>query len=241
MPFVSKTADIFIEAGGIDLSGAVHLPREVPAPVIVCSHGLLSAKESPKFVALGEELSKAGFCALRFDFSGCGDSPRRRSVSLVEARRRDLDAAIAFALKQSWSSGQIGLLGSSFGGFLSLLTANESPKLIRAAVTWAAPFDISMIHPDTESWEELRAIFPDGFSLGSPANLDSLSEARCVLVIHGQLDEVVPWKDSVRIYERLNDPKKLLLMRTADHRVTDDSWRKRAIQTSVEWFLTHLK
>ncbi len=247
MPYVSKTGhsgactELLIEAGGIDLSAVVHLPGKVPAPVIVCSHGLLSAKESPKFVAIGEEMSKAGFCALRFDFSGCGHSPPRRSMSLVEARRYDLEAAIGFALKQSWSDGRIGLLGSSLGGFLSLLTANERPKLIRATVTWAAPFDISDIRPDTEHFEELRAIFPDGFSLGSPTDLDAPGEAGRVLLIHGQLDEVVPWKDSVRIYERLNEPKKLLLMRTADHRISDDSWRKRAIQASVEWFLTHLK
>ena len=232
---------MLIEAGGIELSAAVHLPGKVPAPVIVCSHGLLSAKESPKFVAIGEEMSKAGFCALRFDFSGCGNSLRRPLMSLVEARKCDLEAAIGFALKQPWSDGRMGLLGSSLGGFLSLLAAHERPDLIRATVAWAAPFDISMIHPEKESLEELRAIFPDGFSLGSPTNLDAVSEARRVLLIHGQLDEVVPWKDSVRVYERLNDPKKLLIMRTADHRISDDSWRRRAILDSVEWFLAHLK
>src|SRR5208283_4277884 len=233
--------ELLIEADGIDLSAVVHLPGKVPAPVIVCSHGLLSAKESPKFVAIGETVSKAGFCALRFDFSGCGDSPPRRAMSLVEARMYDLKAAMSFALKQPRSDGRIGLLGSSLGGFLSLLAANEHPELIRATVSWAAPFDISGIHPDTEHFEELRTIFPDGFSLGSPINLDALGKAGRVLLIHGQLDNVVPWRDSVRIYECLNDPKKLLLMRTADHRISDDSWRKRAIQASVEWFLTHLK
>lgn len=233
--------ELLIESDGMDLSAVVHLPGKVPAPVIVCSHGLLSAKESPKFVAIGETMSKAGFCALRFDFSGCGHSPPRRGISLVEARIYDLKAAMSFALKQPWSDGRIGLLGSSLGGFLSLLAANERPELIRATVCWAAPFDISGIHPDKEHLDELRTIFPDGPSLGSPTNLDALGGVGRVLLIHGQLDNVVPWRDSVRIYERLNDPKKLLLMRTADHRISDDSWRKRAIQASVQWFLTHLK
>jgi alpha-beta hydrolase superfamily lysophospholipase len=233
--------ELLIEADGIDLSGVAHLPGKVPAPVIVCSHGLLSAKESPKFIAIGVAMSQVGFCALRFDFSGCGDSPPRRAMSLVEARMHDLNAAMSFALKQPWSDGRIGLLGSSFGGFLSLLAANERPEVIRATVCWATPFDISGIHPDTEHFEELRTISPDGFSLGSPTSLDTLGEAESVLLIHGQLDEIVPWSDSVRIYERLKDPKRLMLMRTADHRISDDSWRKRAIQASVEWFLTHLK
>ena len=233
--------ELLIEAGGISLSAVVHLPGKFPAPVIVCSHGLLSAKESPKFVAIGEEMSKGGFCVLRFDFSGCGNSPPRRALSLVEARKSDLRAAIGFALEQPWSDGRIGLLGSSFGGFLSLLAANERPELIRATVSWAAPFDISNIHPDTESFGDLRTIFPDRFSLGSPKDLSALGEAGRVLLIHGQLDEIVPWSDSVRIYERLNDPKRLLLMRTSDHRVSDESWRRTAIQASLDWFLTYLK
>ncbi|MGC9965064.1 MAG: alpha/beta fold hydrolase [Syntrophobacteraceae bacterium] len=231
----------FIDAGGISLSAAVHLPDKVPAPVIVCSHGLLSAKESPKFIAIGEQMSQAGFCVLRFDFSGCGESPPRPGVSLVEARTVDLEAAIGFALEQPWSDGRIGLLGSSFGGFLSLLAANHRPGLIRAAVSWAAPFDVSHIHPDTENFELLRSIFPGDFSLGSPKDLHDLGGAGRVLLIHGQLDEIVPWKDSVRIYERLNEPKRLLLMRTADHRVSDESWRALATGASLEWFLTHFK
>jgi len=235
-----QCAELLIEAGGIDLSAVAHLPGRVPAPVIVCSHGLLSSKESPKFIAIGEEMSGSGFCVLRFDFSGNGQSPSRRFSSLVGSRRRDLEAVIGFALKQRWSNGQIGLLGSSLGGFVSLLAAGQHRELIRAVVSWAAPFDIGKIDPDPEQIEQLRAMFPDGFSLGSPKDLDALRETGPALLIHGQLDEVVPWQDSVRIYERLPDPKKLLLMRTADHQIIDDSWRKKAIQASLEWFLTYL-
>lgn len=232
--------ELFIEAHGIDLAAVVHLPVKVPAPVLVCSHGLLSAKESPKFIAIGEEMSKGGFCVLRFDFSGCGQSPPRRLMSLLQARRFDLEAVINFALKQTWSDGRIGLLGSSLGGFLSLLAANERPDLIRATVSWAAPFEVGGVQPDAETVEGLRAIYPDGFTLGCPTNLGGLGEAQRVLVIHGQLDEVVPWKDSVRIYDRVKDPKSLLLLRTADHRISDDSWRKKAVQASLEWLMVHL-
>lgn len=233
--------ELMIAADGIELSAAAHLPAELPAPVVVCSHGLLSAKESPKFVAIGEEMSKAGFCVLRFDFSGCGNSPPREATGLIQARKHDLEAAIDFALKQPWSNGRIGLLGSSLGGFLSLLTASENPKLIQAAVSWAAPFDISRIHKDTKHSQELQTAFPGGFGTGCPTSLTALSHAERVLLIHGQLDDVVSWKESVRIYKRLGEPKKFVLMRTADHRISDESWRKRAIRDSLDWFLVHLK
>jgi alpha-beta hydrolase superfamily lysophospholipase len=231
----SKTTgiELSIPAEGTVLSAAAHLPAVVPAPVVVCSHGLLSAKNSPKFIAVCEALSHAGFCSIRFDFSGCGQSPRRSGPGLVDARRLDLGAAMAFALKQPWSDGRIGLFGSSLGGFLSLLAANEGPERIRAVVSWSAPFDIGSRHS-----EELEAMFPEG--RGSPTNLAGLKEAGRVLLIHGQSDEIVGWRDSVRIYKRLKDPKKLLLLRTADHRITDASWRNTAIRETVEWFLAHL-
>ena len=222
-----------IEAGGTVLSAAAHLPARPPAPVIVCSHGLTSGKESPKFIALCDALRAAGFCALRFDFSGCGQSPKRSGPGLVEARRLDLASVITFVSKQPWSDGRIGLFGSSLGGFLSLLAANELKESIGAVVSWAAPIEIGSKHQ-----EELLADFPEG--LGSPTNLSGLEEAGRALVIHGQSDEVVDWKDSVRIYERLGEPKKLLLLRTADHRLSDPSWREKAIRETVEWFLAHM-
>lgn len=142
-------------------------------------------------------------------------------------------SVIAFGSKQPWSDGRVGLFGSSLGGFLSLLAADELKESIGAVVSWAAPFELGSKHP-----EELSADFPEG--LGSPTNLAGLRDAGRVLVIHGQSDEVVDWKDSVRIYERLREPKKLLLLRTADHRVSDPSWREKAICESAEWFLAQM-
>ncbi len=237
---VESGREFIIDAGGIALSAVVHLPAKVPAPVVICSHGLLSTKESPKALAIGNTMSEAGFCVLRFDFSRRGKSPSRRGVSLVEAGRLDLDAVTDFVLEQPWSDGRIGLFGSSFGGFLSLLTADHRPELFRAVVSLASPFDMSKIDPGI-SPEEMRTIFPDGFNLGSPKDLQTVGRTGRVLLIHGQRDEIVPWKESVRIYERLCEPKRLLLMSTADHRVSDESWRVRAITSSLEWFLTYLR
>ncbi|MFZ2447740.1 MAG: alpha/beta fold hydrolase [Syntrophobacteraceae bacterium] len=221
---------------GISLSAVVHLPAKVPAPVIVCCHGLLSLKDSPKYVAIGKQMSAAGFCVLRFDFSGCGDSPLRKET-LIGARRRDLDAVLDFSRVQPWSDGRIGLLGSSLGGYLAILAANEDPDRIRAVASWAAPFDISRLDPAESGMDELGRLVPGGFRLGEPQNLSSAGGAERVLLIHGREDEVVPWEHSVEIYRRIKDPKELVLMRTADHRLVDESWRQAAIRMSLDWFL----
>jgi len=237
---VENQIRVRIDAGEIGLAAVVHLPSRTPAPVVVCCHGMLSLKESPKFVSIGEVLSRAGFCALRFDFSGCGESAKRPGASLVEARRRDLRAVLAHVSSQAWNLGPLGLLGSSLGGFLSLLAAEADPGRVKAVVSWAAPYDISGIHPGAEGMEDLAAMFPEGFRLGEPQNLGDLRNVSNALLIHGQEDEVVPWSNAVEIYRRVRDPKNLILMRTANHQITDEQWRKTAIQASRDWFFRFL-
>ncbi|MEN6437755.1 MAG: alpha/beta fold hydrolase [Syntrophobacter sp.] len=224
-----------IELNGVNLSAAVHLPLDVPAPVIICSHGLLSSKDSSKYLAIGEHMSNLGFCVLRFDFSGCGQSAARRET-LVGARMRDLNAVLTFARTQPWSDGHIGLLGSSLGGFLSLLAANENPDIVNATVSWVAPFDISHLDPAGSGMDELKRLIPGGFELGEPRDLGDLRNVRNALLIHGREDEVVPWTHSIEIYKRIGDPKDLILMRDADHQLTDESWRAVAIRATLDWF-----
>jgi len=215
----------------------VHLAERTPAPVVVCCHGLLSHKDGSKFVAIGEQYSSAGMVVVRFDFSGCGESKTVQRESILFSRLRDLHSVLDYVQHQPWANGTIGLLGSSLGGYLSLLTAAAKPHLVQAVVCWATPFDLSRIRLALSESEELKQLFPAGFRLGSPENLSGLHSIPRVLVIHGQQDETVSWHDAVAIYRQVGDPKRLCLMQTADHRLLDPHWREMAMRLSLEWFL----
>ncbi len=204
--------------------------------MIVCCHGLLSSKDSPKYVAVGEQMSAAGFCVVRFDFSGCGESPAR-DEHLVPSRMLDLETVLAFSRTERWSDGRIGLLGSSLGGYLSLLAADADPDRITAVASWSAPFDLARVRPEPDGIDAVgqKLHAPDG--VGEPGNLESLRAARRVLLIHGGRDELVAWEHAVQIYRLLKDPKELVLFHTADHRFMDESWRQAATRISRDWFL----
>ncbi len=214
----------------------VHLPLQTPAPVVVCCHGLLSYKGSTKFVAIGEQFSQAGLAVVRFDFAGCGESRVVQRESLLASRLRDLRAVLDHVRRQPWADGRIGLLGSSFGGYLALLTAASGGLGIKAVVCWASPFDLSRIKLGLEESEELKSLLPAGLPLGKPENLEELPPVSGVLIIHGQEDETVPWAEAVATYRQVGEPKRLLLMQTADHRLLDPHWREMAMRASLEWF-----
>jgi uncharacterized protein len=223
------------------LAALVHLPSRVPAPTVICCHGLLSSKDSSKFVTICEELCQAGFAAVRFDFSGCGASPKASEPTLLATRSRDLTTVMAHVRRQIWTNGRVGLLGSSLGGFLALQVAAQSTRgVIEAVVCWATPFDLARLRTALEQADRPVGASAARTVLGEPQDLTALPPLSSVLVVHGEQDATVDWREAVQIYRRLADPKQLLLFERADHRFLDPACRHLAIRASVDWFRSHL-
>jgi pimeloyl-ACP methyl ester carboxylesterase len=198
---------------------------------------MLSHKESRKFAAVAEALGSVGIAAVRFDFSGCGESsPAPVGGALVPSRLRDLHAVIDHALGEIWSRGGVGLMGSSLGGYLALLAAAGRLE-VRATVCWATPYDLGRIQAALTGSQELIQHFPPGFKVGEPLDLSELSGPCGVLVIHGLRDETVPWTDAGSIHGRVGEPRRLMFFEQADHRFLDEDCRQLAIRATVDWFL----
>ena len=69
-----KTEKVFFQSEGQTLTGILHLPDQNNPPCVIASHGLLSSKDSEKYIALGERLAEEGIAMLRFDVRGIGES-----------------------------------------------------------------------------------------------------------------------------------------------------------------------
>jgi putative redox protein len=197
---------------------------------------MLSSKESRKFAAIAEALVEAGLGVVRFDFSGIGESGPPSVLELIPSRLSDLSSVIDHMLAKPWMTGKIGLLGSSLGGYLALLAAARRPE-IEATACWATPYDLRRIQSALRQSDDLGKKFPSGFEVGEPLDLSALSFPRRVLLIHGEQDETVPWQDAQRIYHRLGEGGRLVLVEGADHRFLDPSCRELAIRASVDWLI----
>jgi alpha/beta superfamily hydrolase len=126
---------------GQRLAGILHLPEKENPPCVIASHGLLSSKDSEKYVALGNRLSQEGIAMLRFDFRGIGESEGRIEDDTVSRRIVDLGSAIEFVRSRRDLGNRIGLLGSSLGGYVSLIKASLD-QAIRTVAIWATPFHL---------------------------------------------------------------------------------------------------
>jgi len=114
-----KMEKVSFTSEGQKIAGILHLPDEKNPPCVIASHGLLSSKNSEKYIALGEQISGEGMALLRFDFRGIGESEGRLEDDTVSRRVVDLNSAIAFVKSYPGMGNRVGVLGSSLGGYIS--------------------------------------------------------------------------------------------------------------------------
>jgi dipeptidyl aminopeptidase/acylaminoacyl peptidase len=176
---------------------------------------------------------------LRFDFRGMGESEGRAEDDTVSRRIVDLGSALSFIRSRLGPKVRLGLLGSSLGGYVTLIRASMD-KEIRAGVVWATPF-----HLDDLKSNEGTEGYPlpgEGFFEDLPKHrlLPLLSKISNCMVIHGEKDELVPVDQAWEIFHGLSEPKEIHTIEGADHRLTEPKHRQRAIDLSVEWFKKYL-
>ena len=255
-----------VRSGSLRIRGVFTPPDEGPSkfPCVVLSHGLISSKESSKYVVLSEVFQKAGIGSCRFDYHGCGESEGSIEETTLTTRISNLDAVVEWVMSRpSADTERIGLLGSSFGGCTSLVKAARDRRIACLSL-WATPYRLNK-EESTQADDRVRAGRARFEGEAPPASLaegatqaptidgihfknilyedfaryDLLAEAGKVsraLVIHGDMDETVPAYEGRAIYDCIREPKRFELIKGADHTFTVLEHRERAIGLAVEWF-----
>lgn len=224
---------------GKKIAGILHIPDGKNPPCVIASHGLLSSKDSEKYIKLGEMISCQGIALLRFDFRGIGQSEGSEKDNTISKKLIDLESAIDFIRSYPGLSKKIGLVGSSLGGFLSLIQASKDHE-ISAIVTWATPLRMEDLRFKKQNQD--YPLPPDDFFEDLPRHklLLVLHKISNCLVIHGEKDELVPVEQSLEIFHHLSLPKEVHIIGGADHRLTAPDHREVAIRLTVEWFKKYL-
>jgi dipeptidyl aminopeptidase/acylaminoacyl peptidase len=244
-----KTA---LSVDGIRIAVEVYIPETGTAPfpsVIVC-HGIPSGRPvqggDPGYRPLARKFAEAGLLTVLFNFRGCGESggnidlggwPRDLSavLDLLEGRE-DVDAK------------KISLLGFSGGAAVSCITA--ASRRVAAVALAACPAEFTFLFPReglTEMIARAREIgairdreFPEdpwkwleGFYGIRPEYYIEKINAP-VLIIHGTADDVVPVSHAHLLYSLAAEPKELVLLEGAGHRLRQET---AAVEAALNWLL----
>ena len=221
------------------ISGILHLPPIANPPCVITAHGLFSSKDSDKFISIADYFTHNGLAVIRFDFGGCGESPGSIADTTVSKRLKELKAVVTFARQHPSLSNRLGLLGSSLGGYVSLLYAAQD-QAVRALSVWATPYNLMELRHNIPE-DELRRLKQTFFIDAAQYHLESvLSELATVQIIQGNNDTIVSCTHARELFSRVSQPKELHIIPEGDHSLTGPSDRKKAIEHSMRWFLTYL-
>jgi putative CocE/NonD family hydrolase len=120
---------------GTRLATRLFLPAELPAPVLLDALPYrmddLTSSYATEYARLCEE---GGFVVCRLDLRGTGSS---QGIALDEyhpQEQADLCEVIEWLAAQRWSTGKVGMYGTSWGGFNAIQVAMERPPALHAIV-----------------------------------------------------------------------------------------------------------
>lgn len=207
------------------LCGILSDPKEDPAkPVIIFCHGFSTNKDGKTWVHLEKILNKKEISTFRFDFLGHGESEGRFEETTTSGAVDDVLAALRFIQSQGYE--KIGLMGSSFGGMVSILAASQSGDfyllVLKSPLSDYQSTDLTgRSEKEIQYWKEKGFIeFKSGdnetcrlnYSFYEDAQkIDAYEAAKNItvptLIVHGEADESVPVKQSRKLASLIPDSR----------------------------------
>lgn len=156
---------------------------------------------------LQQFLVQQGYIVVLVDVRGSvGYGKAFREAFLMDYGGKDLDdlqAVVDGLTRLPYVDGdRIGLWGSSYGGLLTVYALLKRPGVYAAGVAGAPAVDPHAFGPDDVAITRTPASHPDAFVRGSALHLgEDLADP--LLIIHGLMDDVVPFRTTMALAERL--------------------------------------
>jgi dipeptidyl aminopeptidase/acylaminoacyl peptidase len=231
--------DFFVlQVEGISIVGQVFLPGENARYPLAClCHGAPSGNPPEPgdggYPELVEKICRDGFAVCFFNFRGTGDSGGNLDFL---GWTQDLRAVVDYlwGLKNIDNS-RFSLVGFSAGAAVSICVAAGDARISGvAACACPAHFGLFTESGSPQSiidrYREIGAIRDDDFPPSvegwfdnlkqvTPLNYVSRISPRPLLLVHGSLDETVPVDHARSLYDKAGDPRKLVVIDGAGHRL----------------------
>ena len=198
---------------GENLAGTLHLPQRTTARAVVLGHCFTCTRHTAVLRRLAADLAAAGFIALRFDFSGNGQSGGDFSQSTYSKQVAEMQTAVE--LVASRGAEWIGLAGHSLGGLICFLFASQTQTARAVCAIGSRISSMKATHFLSPTQREIlektgevsftsrgrflkitEEFFADANGFDLPGLLASF--AKPLMMIHGDRDEIIPVAEAHR-------------------------------------------
>ncbi|MFC1861694.1 alpha/beta hydrolase [Chloroflexota bacterium] len=250
------TRAVVLQVDVLKIIGQLFLPDkpgQSSYPTVCVCHGIPSGNPPDPgdkgYPGLAESICHEGFGVFIFNFRGTGASEGNFEIP---GWARDLEAALDYlcAIPEVDQS-HLSLLGFSGGAAVSVYVASQDTR-ISSVIACSCPAEFNLltrIDSLSSVIDRYRSIgvfrdkdFPysteewiNGFRLVSPIECVAGIAPRPLLLVHGNQDETVPIGHAYKLYEKAEEPKQIIVIEGAGHRLR----RNKQIVTIITDWLKH--
>lgn len=216
------------------LAATIHLPENKMERLAILCPGYLDSKDYRNLVSLAEALSGRGYTAVRFDPTGTWESEGDISDYTVTQYLEDIKHVFEYMLQRA-DYEDVLLGGHSLGGAVSLLYAALDPRI--STVVGVMPPARIVTGERRERWKEMgsrvsqRDLPNDGYRAKEfrvpysyaedSSRYNVVQEVKKitspVVLLAGELDDVVPQEEIKEIFENAHEPKRFAIVPGIGH------------------------
>jgi len=244
---------------GLELSGWLYRPPgedKAAGPVVISFHGGPEGQERPGFNSTYQALLARGISVFAPNVRGSSGFGKR-FVNLDNGEKRfdaikDIKSCADHLVSQGIADPQrIGIMGGSYGGYMTMAGLTEYPELFAAGANLYGMINFETFFSHTEPWMAAVSTKEYGDPVTQKELLQRLSPLHKVdriraptLVLHGANDTNVPVVEAEQTVESLKKrgiPVEYVLFPDEGHGFRKTPNRVRSAVAIVEWFEKYLK
>lgn len=256
----------YTAADGMELFGYLTVPqgRELKdLPLVVMPHGGPAARDDLAFDWWAQGMASRGYAVFQPQFRGSdGFGQAHLQAGYGEWGRKmqtDLSDGVRHLVEQGMvDASRVCIVGASYGGYAALAGVAMEPDVYRCAVSVAGVSDLrAMLESEARLTGGRESRNPtirywNRFMGGEGSNdvlLDERSPARLVdtisdpvLLIHGQDDTVVPFRQSAIMRDamrRAGKPVELITLQGEDHYMSYAPTRLQMLEATIAFLEEH--
>ncbi len=240
----------YLDSSGRKLCCVLHREpaASMPTGVVICNpFGDEQIRAHYALWTLAQSLAEAGIPALRFDYSGTGDSAGQTTDALLSQWVYDAVAAATY-IRQEVGCLRVDFIGLRLGAYVAHKAANELQKFASHQVLWAPVVDgrnyVRTMEAADSSWyseglAKRRPVSPGVVELGGMRfSAHMVSQLRAVRLL---LDSFRPCREVLVVDESTN---------SESQEPGDEIWQKRrvgaegglarlrVVRSVVKWLIT---
>ncbi|WP_250033197.1 S9 family peptidase [Paractinoplanes maris] len=251
---VRPTLETFAAHDGLTLTGWLFRPEgDGPHPTVLWFHGGPEAQERPGHGPLFQSLTDRGIAVFAPNVRGSSGFGRSfvnaDNLGLRYAAIEDVRSCARF-LTESGISSTLGIMGRSYGGYLTLAALTTFPDLFAVGIDVCGMSNFATFYEHTEPWIASAAVSKYGDPVTDRDLLADLSPITRIdhlrtplMIVHGENDSNVPVIEAEQVVAALQArgvPHRYLLFPGEGHELLNRSSRADYLRETVDWLTSHL-